>query len=94
MELNQNNEDGNIWVLNQLMWLLYNFISNSIISKNKYNKDSPSLLYLFTMPLSHDHRCKGFPLCFGLDSISTSYHAQSLQIGTTICLDIFCVFDL
>ena len=35
LELNQNNEDGKNWVLNQLMWLLYNFMSGSMISKNK-----------------------------------------------------------
>ena len=33
--LNQNTEDGKNWVLNQLMWLLYNFMPGSVISKNK-----------------------------------------------------------
>ena len=35
MGLNQNTEDGKNWVLNQLMWLLYNFMSGCVISKNK-----------------------------------------------------------
>ena len=35
LELNQNNEDGKNWVLNQLMCLLYNFMSGSMVSKNK-----------------------------------------------------------
>ena len=33
--LNQNIKDGNNSVLNQLMWLLYNFMSGSVISKDK-----------------------------------------------------------
>ena len=33
--LNHNIEDGKNWVLNQLMWLLHNFMSDSVISKNK-----------------------------------------------------------
>ena len=33
--LNQNTEYGNNWVLNQLMWLLYNFMLGGVISNDK-----------------------------------------------------------
>ena len=47
--LNQNTKYGNNWVLNQIMWLLYNFMSGSVISKDKYKGLS---IVFFYFPIS------------------------------------------